>query len=114
MSILKRIICNAIWLINDKTGTLGNVPDKIPDYEYEAIARSFLTCILDYFGKEENVQEFEAWKKDYMKQDPTAHHSPEEAQSKTSDEADGTDEPQEPNEPENENDDRDGKDDGAE
>ena len=62
LSILKRIICNAIWLINDKTGTLGNVPDKIPDHEYEAIARSFLTFILDYFGKEENVQEFEAWK----------------------------------------------------
>ena len=62
LSILKRIIYNAIWLINDKTGTLGGVPDKIPDYEYEAIARSFLTFILDYFGKEENVREFEAWR----------------------------------------------------
>ena len=62
LSILKRIICTAIWLINDKTGTLGNVPDKIPDYEYEAIARSFLSFMLDYFSKEENVQEFEAWR----------------------------------------------------
>ena len=62
LSILKRIICNAIWLISDKTGTLGGVPDKIPDYEYEAIARSFLTFILDYFSKEENMQDFEAWR----------------------------------------------------
>ena len=62
MSILKRIICNAIWLINDKTGTLGGVPDKIPDYEYEAIARSFFTFILDYFSKEENMREFEEWR----------------------------------------------------
>ena len=49
-------------MINDKTGTLGNVPDKIPDYEYEAIARSFLSFMLDYLSKEENVQEFEAWR----------------------------------------------------
>jgi len=62
LSILKRIICNAIWLINDKTGTLGGVPDKIPDYEYEAIARSFLSFMLDCFSKEENVQEFEEWR----------------------------------------------------
>ena len=69
MSILKRIICNAIWLINDKTGTLGNVPDKIPDYEYEAIARSFLTFILDYFGKEENTREFEMWRERKIEQE---------------------------------------------
>ena len=62
LSILKRIICNAIWLINDKTGTLGGVPDKIPDYEYEAIARSFLSFMFDYFGKEENMREFEEWR----------------------------------------------------
>ena len=62
MGILKRIICSTIWLINDKTGTLGDVPVKIPDYEYEAIARSFLTFILDYFSKEENMQDFEAWR----------------------------------------------------
>ena len=62
LSILKRIICTAIWLINDKTGTLRDVPDKIPEYEYEAIARSFLSFMLDYFGKEENMQEFEAWR----------------------------------------------------
>ena len=62
MGILKRIICTAIWLINDKTGTLGDVPDKIPDYEYEAIARSFLTFMLDYFSKEENRRGYEAWR----------------------------------------------------
>ena len=62
MSILKRIICASIWLINDKSGTLGDVPDKILDYEYEAIARSFFTFILDYFGKEENMREFEEWR----------------------------------------------------
>ena len=62
LSILKRIIRNAIWLINDKTGTLGDVPNKIPDYEYEAIARSFLSFMLDYFGNEENMQEFETWR----------------------------------------------------
>ena len=62
MSILKRIICNAIWLINDKTGTLRDVPDKIPDYEYEAIARSFLSFMFDYFGKEENMKDYEEWK----------------------------------------------------
>lgn len=62
MSILKRIICSTIWLINDKTGTLGDVPDKIPDYEYEAIARSFLSFMFDYFGKEKNMREFEEWR----------------------------------------------------
>ena len=62
MSILKRIICTATWLINNKTGTLGGVPDKIPDYEYEAIARSFLSFMLDYFSKEENMREFEEWR----------------------------------------------------
>ena len=49
-------------MINDKTGTLGDVSDKIPDYDYEAIARSFLSFMLDYFSKEENVQEFEMWR----------------------------------------------------
>jgi len=38
------------------------IPTKVPDSEYEALARSFLPYILEYFSKEENMKDFEEWK----------------------------------------------------
>ena len=38
------------------------IPKKVPDYKYETLARSFLPFILDYFGKDENMRDFEVWK----------------------------------------------------
>ena len=38
------------------------IPIKVPDSEYEALARSFLPYIIEYFGKEENMKDYEEWK----------------------------------------------------
>ena len=38
------------------------IPIKVPDYEYETLARRFLPFNLDYFSKEENMRDFEDWK----------------------------------------------------
>ena len=68
MSICKKIYYTFLWLYSNKLGAMGhntlelNIPNKVPDYEYEALARSFLPFILDYFSKEENMRDFEEWK----------------------------------------------------
>ena len=55
-------------LLGNKLGLMGGdsltveTPTKVPDSEYEALARIFLPYILEYFSKEENVKDYEEWK----------------------------------------------------
>ena len=57
-----------MWLFGNKLGLMGGdsltveIPIKVPDSEYEALARSFLPYIIEYFGKEENMKDYEEWK----------------------------------------------------
>ena len=46
----------------NKDDLIVDLPTKVPEYEYEVLARSFLPYILEYFSKEENVKDFEEWK----------------------------------------------------
>lgn len=68
LSIFKKIYYTWLWLFNNKLGAMEDntlevkIPKKVPDYEYETLARSFLPFILDYFSKEENMRDFEKWK----------------------------------------------------
>ncbi len=55
-------------MLGNKLGLMGvdsltvELPTKVPDHEYEALARSFLPYILEYFSKEENLKDYEQWK----------------------------------------------------
>ncbi|MBR4034959.1 MAG: hypothetical protein IKJ04_09120 [Clostridia bacterium] len=68
MSIFKKLYYAGLWLLSNKLAMAGgdalivDLPTKVPDYEYEVLARSFLPYILEYFSKEENVKDFEDWK----------------------------------------------------
>ena len=68
LSIFKKLYYAGLWLLSNKLAMAGgdalivDLPTKVPDYEYEVLARSFLTYILEYFSKEENVKDFEEWK----------------------------------------------------
>ena len=68
MSLYKKLYYFGLWLLSNKLGLIGgdsltvDPPTKIPDHEYEALARSFLPYILEYFSKEENVKDYEEWK----------------------------------------------------
>lgn len=68
MSLYKKLYYFGLWLLSNKLGLAGEdsltveLPTKIPDHEYEALARSFLPYILEYFSKEENMKDFEEWK----------------------------------------------------
>ena len=68
LSVCEKIYYTFLWLFNNKLGTMEDntsevkIPMKVPDYEYETLARSFLPFILDYFSKEENIRDFEDWK----------------------------------------------------
>ena len=68
MSLFKKIYYVGLWLLSNKLALSGgddlivDLPTKVPDYEYEVLARSFLPYILEYFSKEENVKDFEEWK----------------------------------------------------
>ena len=68
MSLYKKLYYFGLWLLGNKLGLVGGdsltveLPTKVPDSEYEALARSFLPYILEYFSKEENVKDYEEWK----------------------------------------------------
>ena len=68
LSIFKKLYYAGLWLLSNKLAMAGgdalivDLPTKVPDYEYEVLARSFLPYILEYFSKEENVKDFEDWK----------------------------------------------------
>lgn len=68
MSLYKKLYFFGLWLLGNKLGLMGGdsltveLPTKVPDSEYEALARSFLPYILEYFSKEENVKDYEEWK----------------------------------------------------
>lgn len=68
MSLYKKLYYFGLWLLSNKLGLAGGdsltveLPTKIPDHEYEALARSFLPYILEYFSKEENMKDYEEWK----------------------------------------------------
>ena len=68
LRLFRKLYFTFIWLFNNKLGAIADnsskpkIPKDIPDYEYETLARSFLPYILDYFSKEENMKNFEAWK----------------------------------------------------
>ena len=68
MSLFKKLYYFGLWLFGNKLGLMGGdsltveLPTKVPDSEYEALARSFLPYILEYFSKEENMKDFEEWK----------------------------------------------------
>ncbi len=68
MSVFEKLYYAVLWLISNKLAMssgdslIVDLPTKVPDYEYEVLARSFLPYILDYFSKEENVKDFEEWK----------------------------------------------------
>ena len=68
MSLYKKLYYFGLWLLGNKLGLTGGdpltveIPTKVPDSEYEALARSFLPYILEYFSKEENVKDYEEWK----------------------------------------------------
>ena len=68
MSLFKKLYYFGLWLFGNKLGLMGGdsltveIPIKVPDSEYEALARSFLPYILEYFSKEENMKDFEEWK----------------------------------------------------
>ena len=68
MSLYKKLYYFGLWLLGNKLGLMGgdyltvDPPTKIPDHEYEALARSFLPYILEYFSKEENMKDYEEWK----------------------------------------------------
>ena len=68
MSLFKKLYYFGLWLLGNKLGLTGGdpltveIPTKVPDSEYEALARSFLPYILEYFSKEENVKDYEEWK----------------------------------------------------
>ena len=68
MSLYKKLYYFGLWLFGNKLGLMGGdsltveLPTKVPDSEYEALARSFLPYILEYFSKEENVKNYEEWK----------------------------------------------------
>ena len=68
MSLYKKLYYFGLWLLGNKLGLMGGdsltveLPTKVPDSEYEALARSFLPYILEYFSKEENVKDYEEWK----------------------------------------------------
>ena len=68
MSIFKKLYYAGLWLLSNKLALSGgddlivDLPTKVPDYEYEVLARSFLPFILDYFSKEENMRDFEEWR----------------------------------------------------
>ncbi len=68
MSLYKKLYYFGLWLLSNKLGLAGGdsltveLPTKITDHEYEALARSFLPYILEYFSKEENMKDFEEWK----------------------------------------------------
>ncbi len=68
MSVFEKLYYAVLWLISNKLAMSGgdslivDLPTKVPDYEYETLARSFLPFILDYFSKEENMRDFEEWK----------------------------------------------------
>ena len=68
MSIFMKLYYAGLWLLSNKLAMAGgdalivDLPTKVPDYEYEVLARSFLPYILEYFSKEENVKDFEEWK----------------------------------------------------
>ena len=68
MSIFKKLYYAGLWLLSNKLAMAGgdalivDLPTKVPDYEYEVLARSFLPYILEYFSEEENVKDYEEWK----------------------------------------------------
>ena len=68
MSLYKKLYYFGLWLIGNKLGLMGGdsltveLPTKVPDSEYEALARSFLTYIIEYFSNEENLKDYEEWK----------------------------------------------------
>ena len=68
MSLYKKLYYFGLWLISNKLGLIGGeslhveLPTKVPDSEYEALARSFLPYIIEYFSKEENMKDYEEWK----------------------------------------------------
>ena len=68
MSLYKKLYYFGLWLLSNKLGLVGGdsliveLPTKVPDHEYEALARSFLPYILEYFSNEENVKDYEEWK----------------------------------------------------
>ena len=68
MSLYKKLYYFGLWLLGNKLGLIGgdyltvDPPTKIPDHEYEALARSFLPYIIEYFSKEENMKDYEEWK----------------------------------------------------
>ena len=68
LNLFQKLYFTCVWLFNNKLGAIADDSSEpkalkdIPDYEYEALARSFLPFILDYFSKEENVRDFEEWK----------------------------------------------------
>ena len=68
MSLYKKLYYFGLWLIGNKLGLMGGdsltveIPTKVPDSEYEALARSFLPYILEYFSNEENLKDYEEWK----------------------------------------------------
>ena len=68
MSLFKKLYYAGLWLLSNKLAMSGgddlivHLPTKVPDYEYEVLARSFLPYILEYFSKEENVKDYEEWK----------------------------------------------------
>ena len=68
MSLYKKLYYFGLWLLGNKLGLMGGdsltveIPTKVPDSEYEALARSFLPYILEYFSKEENLKDYEEWK----------------------------------------------------
>lgn len=68
MSLHKKLYYFGLWLLSNKLGLVGGdsltveLPSKVPDHEYEVLARSFLPYILEYFSNEENVKDYEEWK----------------------------------------------------
>ena len=60
LSIFEKLYYTGLWLLSNKLAMSGgdslivDLPTKVPDYEYEVLARSFLPYILEYFSKEEN------------------------------------------------------------
>ena len=68
MSLYKKLYYFGLWLLGNKLGLMGGdsltveIPTKVPDSEYEALARSFLPYILEYFSNEENLKDYEEWK----------------------------------------------------
>ena len=67
MKLFKRIKAYFKWLFRDKYVTIKDInelPQEIPQYEYELIARSFLPFIVEYFENSENMKEFENIGKD--------------------------------------------------